>query len=130
MAPLKPGTEESKAEHMAHIVHPFEMEEGRAEVLKAEQRSDRQNHCSKFACCWVFLSLVLVLGVLTAVFYPKKPHVSLFSTSLLEIDGFTGKCRSGGRRCRPCCGVGPAQPLLIWYCFPLDVTKEIVCCRL
>lgn len=77
---------------MAHIVHPFEMEEGRAEVLKAEQHSDRQNHCSKFACCWVFLSLVLVLGVLTAVFYPKKPHVSLFSTSLLEIDGFTGEC--------------------------------------
>jgi len=102
MASLRPVAEETKAEqHMQHTarnVHPFEMEEGRP--VKPDpmvQRTPDRKHCTKFACCWVFLSLVLILGILTAVFYPKKPHVSLYRSSLLEIDGFTGKCNEEGK---------------------------------
>ncbi len=94
MASLQPVAEETKAEHaVARNVHPFEMEEGRraGKPDPDEQRTTYRKHCSKFACCGVFLSLVLILGILTAVFYPKKPQVSLFESSLLEIDGFTGK---------------------------------------
>lgn len=90
MAPVERGAEETKAEqHMAYNVHPFEVEEGTSEVFKAEKQPRKRNR--KFACCAICVSSFLILGILAAIFYPRVPRVSLYSSSLLEIDGFTGK---------------------------------------
>lgn len=96
MTLVESGAEETKVEHhMAYNVHPFELEEGTPEVLKAKGQPRKHNR--KFAFCAVFVSSVLILGILAAIFYPRTPHVSLYSSSLLDIDGFTGK-RAGDVR--------------------------------
>lgn len=86
-------SEESKAvQYMedGRDVYPFEMEEGEPESLKPVPRTTCQKHRGKFACLGVTIPVLLLLGILTAVFYPRKPHVSLYSSSLLDIDGLTG----------------------------------------
>lgn len=95
------SSDESKAEQYMdddRHVYPFEMEEGQPDAFKPVQRTTCQRHPGKFACLGVTIPVLLLLGILTAVFYPRKPHVALYSSSLLEIDGFTGtwQNKSGG----------------------------------
>jgi len=53
--------------------------------------------CSKFTCCGVILPLLILCAVLAAVYSPRQPHFSVFSSSQLDIDGFRGKCSEASK---------------------------------
>jgi len=67
-----------------------------------DKRTTWERHRNKLPWCGLFVLLALLVGVALAVFYPKRPQVSLFTSSVLEIDGFVGKgCEEArGRTCR------------------------------
>jgi len=111
---LQPGAGDARFEQYAEetkfeqnksttVHHPLELEQGTRitapDALKGylDERTTCEKHQAKFACCGVFIPFMLLCGILAAIFYPKKPLVSLYRSSTLEIDGFMGTCREGGK---------------------------------
>lgn len=60
-------------------------------AYKQPPRTTCERHRGKFICLGVTLGLLLVLGILIAIFFPRAPQITLFNSSVLAIDGFTGK---------------------------------------